>query len=430
MRESGAERERAVRKRLYLVFLAVLLTLGLGLYGWGPALTKSASSTPIPVWTPVASLNAAVIKSQDRSGASVHNAASSKNQRAGVHSVSLPALKGAPNPANARSGAPKPLDNAAIGKLDGPAVVQVVADFGGNQVKPESGGSGTGFAVDHRLGLIVTAAHVVEGSAAIKVVLPDHERVPAVIVGRSDCDDLAVLKINTTHGLAQVKMADSSSAALGQDVVALGYSLPSLGSGLALTAGTISQLDTSLINYQDLLGVDAAINLGSSGGPIVDRQGRVIGITVLGVSGAENTHFAVATKYANPILSQLARGTNLHYIGLNLVPNSSHYQSFYGTSHGMIVVAVTSGSPADQIGVQPGDLLLRVEGSQVSDAGHLCGILDSRADGAIIKVQVYRQRIHEVLEGELVIGKLGVAGPASQNLQPIASVRPLPTPTP
>jgi serine protease Do len=308
--------------------------------------------------------------------------------------------------------------------------VQIIADFGGNQVKPESGGSGTGFAVDRSRGLIVTAAHVVEGAAGIKVVLPDHEQVPAVVVGRSDCDDLAILKVNITHGLAQVKMGNSSGVALGQDVVALGYPLPGLSSGLALTAGTISQLDTHLLNYQDLLGVDAAINLGSSGGPIVDRQGHVIGITVLGVTGAENTHFAVATKYANPILSQLARGANVHYIGLNLVPNSSHFQSFYGTSHGMIVVAVTSGSPADQIGVQPGDLLLRVEGSQVSNAGHLCDILDSRADGAVIKVQVYRQSIHEVLEGELVIGKLGVAGPASQNLQPIATVRPVATPTP
>jgi S1-C subfamily serine protease len=314
------------------------------------------------------------------------------------------------------------MNNEEIAEKLRPSTVRVVAEFGETAVNPEGLGAGTGIVYDTENGYIITNAHVVEGASVVKIALADSTKTrSARVVGRSQCDDLAVLKVENTTDLEAAALGESSSMKAGAEVVALGYPLSfDLGNDISVNPGSISQLKSQLGKFEELIKTDAAINPGNSGGPLVNRKGEVIGINSLGIVDAQNTNYAIAMSQAKPIVKQLEEGKNRHYIGLNLVPNE--YEDYFGTAEGMAIIGVASGSPASQVGIQPADLLVKMEGKTINDEAAICDIMRSHADGDQLKVTVFRAATGEVLEGELTMGKLGAADDKTAKLAVIGTM--------
>jgi len=304
---------------------------------------------------------------------------------------------------------PAALSNEQIAEAMRASTVRVVAEFGETAIDYEGLGAGTGIVYDLENGYIITNAHVVEGAAVIKVALADSTRTrPARVVGRSQCDDLAVLKVDNTDGMAAATLGDSGAMKPGADVVALGYPFSfDLGNDLSVNPGTVSQLNVQLDPFEELIKTDAAINPGNSGGPLVNARGEVIGINTLGFSGAQNTNYAIAMSQARPIIKQLEQGNNRNYLGLNLVAND--YVDFFGVEGGMAVIGVASGSPAAQAKLAPVDLLLKIEGKTIQSEADVCNVLRSHNDGDVLAVEFLRGETGELFSGSVTIGKGAVS---------------------
>ncbi|MDQ3855929.1 MAG: trypsin-like peptidase domain-containing protein, partial [Chloroflexota bacterium] len=289
------------------------------------------------------------------------------------------------------------------------ATVRVTATFGETAISTEGLGAGTGFVYDAKNGYIITNAHVVEGASTVKIAeAKSDDYRPARVVGRAQCDDLAVLQTDDTEGLTEVKLGDSEALQPGGEVTALGYPLSfQLGNDLSVNVGRASQLKAEIGKYRNLIKHDAAINPGNSGGPLVNDRGEIVGVNTASYSesGVESQNYAIAINLVKPIIEDLQQGKNRNYIGLNLVPN--RYKSYFGTDAGMAIIGVASGSPASRAGIVPADLLLKMEGQSTNDEATVCDILRSHATGDQVKVTVYRRATDQMLEGELTIGKVG-----------------------
>jgi serine protease Do len=282
-------------------------------------------------------------------------------------------------------------------------------------------GSGSGFIYDSQ-GLIITNNHVVEGAAILKVYLEgSNEPLPVRVLGKSPCDDLAVLRI-TTEGQAYPSVPLGQSVSNGEKVFAIGYPL---GDPVqSMTSGIISKTeadgDSYFVSLPRALQTDAAVNPGNSGGPLVNERGEVIGVIFSGVSAdvAQGTNFAIPMDYAEPIIKQLEAGNSLHWVGLNLMPLTAEAAEYFQVAiePGLFVLGVDSGSPADKAGLQPGDFITAVEGVQVGVDGMLktyCDILRSHDTKAVLNVAATRgqARCNGQLNGDkLVCQEVAVGG--------------------
>jgi S1-C subfamily serine protease len=231
----------------------------------------------------------------------------------GVSGLAAARLFGDPSPA--RPGAyrlPVPTPGPVAGRDDLsevaakvlPSVVSIEVDNGGQQ------GAGSGFAID-REGHLLTNNHVLGSGGTVAVILNNGRRVAAKIVGRDARNDLAVLKIDPAAGVPPVSLASSSSAAVGDDVLAIGSPLGLAGT---VTAGIVSALDREVEvgpGYRlRAIQTDAAINPGNSGGPLVNARGEVIGVntTIATIAGTEGGSIGIG--FAIPIdrAAQVAEG--------------------------------------------------------------------------------------------------------------------------
>jgi S1-C subfamily serine protease len=185
-----------------------------------------------------------------------------------------------------------------------PSVVSIEVDNGSEH------GAGSGFAID-REGHLLTNNHVLGGGGTVAVILNNGRRVAAKIVGRDEHNDLAVLKIDPAAGVPPIPLASSSSAAVGDDVLAIGSPLGLAGT---VTAGIVSALDREVEvgpGYRlRAIQTDAAINPGNSGGPLVNARGEVIGVntTIATIAGTESGSIGIG--FAIPIdrAAQVAEG--------------------------------------------------------------------------------------------------------------------------
>jgi len=313
---------------------------------------------------------------------------------------------------------PAELEASDLVELLRPSTVLVYAEFAGDEV-----GIGTGI-IYNEDGHAITNAHVVEGAAVVKVQVPGTSRwLSAKVVGLSPCDDLAVIDI-AGSGFSAAILGESDDLKLGEEVIALGYPLASdLGTDLTVTRGIVSKLHTQLDQLEDLIQTDASINPGNSGGPLVNMRGEVVGINTVKVeysaSGRpiQGLNFAIGTSFAKETVAQLQWGENLHWVGLNTIPNTAEIADRFGlsTSEGLLVYAAASGSPADKGGLQPGDVLLKMEGVAVNSKADLCSILKSHHPDDALKVEILRG-------GSILTGEIGgLLGPTSQ---PLASAVP------
>ena len=279
-----------------------------------------------------------------------------------------------------------------------PAVVNVTANVSSDRSQQAEG---TGFVVRED-GVIVTNFHVVEQGLDIRVVTADGTRLEARVIGGDPGADLAVLKAEPESPLPTLPIGASSELQLGERVIALGFAL-GLEGGPSVTTGIVSATGRTLEavgprgdprTYEDLVQTDAAINPGNSGGPLVDLDGRVVGINTAGVqaSAAENIGFAIGIDRARPVIEQAMRDPDAPqpYLGVsldNLTPVQAG-QLGLPIDEGALVVDLAPGGPAEQAGIRPGDVIVRVAGQDVGSSEAIGGALQGHRPDEVIEVVV------------------------------------------
>ena len=256
-----------------------------------------------------------------------------------------------------------------------PATVSIRA-VGNLGCGPSSGeireGAGSGFVISPD-GYVVTNSHVVGGAEEITVGFATGESYDAEIVGRDALADLAVLKIDG-NGLPTVELGDSEQVVVGDAVVAIGNAL-GLEGGPSVTSGIVSAVGRTVPtecgnNLESAIQTDAAINAGNSGGPLVDAQGRVIGINtaIADPSVSQNVGFAIPISQAEPIIDDLRAGVLPAYLGVSVrtVDDAVRTELGLDVSSGAVIVNVVADSPAAAADLRVGDVLLRIGDREIA----------------------------------------------------------------
>lgn len=283
------------------------------------------------------------------------------------------------------------------------ATVQIEAT--GTFVDPQLGqqlnsaGAGSGFIIDPS-GIAVTNNHVVTGAAILQVRVPGEEAPRnARVLGASECSDLAVIDIDG-DGFPTLGFAGEPPDT-GLDVFAAGYPLGD--PEFTLTRGIVSKESTSgeteWASVDGVIEHDATINPGNSGGPLVNGDGEVVGVNYAG-DAETNQYFAITAVGAEEVIDQLRGGTDVHSIGVNGSAVASEDESV----NGIWVASVKSGSPADEVGVQPGDVITKLEQLALATDGTMreyCDVLRSRGPDDQLAIEVLRFEEGVVLEGRL-----------------------------
>jgi S1-C subfamily serine protease len=313
-----------------------------------------------------------------------------------------------PTPAaTATATPPAELSWEDVVELMEPSTVMIRADFPTTAVSWEGQGSGTGIVYSDD-GYIITNSHVVNGAAALTVSTSGSPRQrSARFVGVSPCDDLAVIQVTDMADLEVATLGDSSSERVGGEVAALGYPLGEMLSiDMSFSRGVIGQMNHPIFHFDRMIQHDAAVNPGNSGGPLVNKTGEVIGVNTVRIdpSIAQSLNYAIDINQAKSIIDQLEQGENRLWLGMNLEPNL--YEDYFGTTEGLVVSAVASGSSASSAGVQPAYLLTHLQGLTVNTMEDVCRVLRSHSDGDTIGVQFLHMAPDEmqILEGEVTLG--------------------------
>ncbi len=290
-----------------------------------------------------------------------------------------------------------------------PAVVSILAEG------QRDSGSGSGFVIRPN-GYLLTNNHVVDlvaDGGTLTVVFSDGERSEGEVVGTNASYDLAVVKVDR-RGLPAVTLGDSEAVRVGDVVIAIGAPL---GLDGTVTSGIISALDRPVtagqdqadLSYINAIQTDAAINPGNSGGPLLDGRGSVIGINsaiaslaVDGEVGSIGLGFAIPSNSAKRIADELIA------TGRSRTPLMGVQLDMAYTGPGARVESVTDGSGAEAAGVEPGDVIIAVNGRVIDDATELVVTVRSYAPGERIKVDY--ERGNQERSAQLVLGDDGSDG--------------------
>jgi len=270
-------------------------------------------------------------------------------------------------------------------------------------------GSGSGFLIDPS-GIAVTNNHVVTGADSLQVFFSgDPKAHNARVLGVSECSDLAVVQI--TGGPFPYLQWYEDPIKVGMNVWSAGYPLGD--PQYSLHRGVVSKRETTVPTdwaaVDSVIEHDATINPGNSGGPLIDDNGYVVGINYATSKAAVNQFFAIARQEAEPILKDLEAGKDVTSIGIN----GTAFVSQDGSSSGIWVYSVATGSPAHKVGIRGGDILTELEGSLIGKDGtkkDYCEILRSHRTEDALSVRVLRLSTGEILEGTLNGDKLAVVG--------------------
>jgi S1-C subfamily serine protease len=321
-------------------------------------------------------------------------------------------------------------NNISIYRRIGPGVVNITSvviqrDFFLNPVPREGAGSGSIIDTD---GHILTNHHVIRDSSKLEVTLSDGSKWKANLVGADPGNDLAVIKIDAPRArLTVIPMGDSSTLEVGQKVLAIGNPF---GLGQTLTTGIISSLGRSIRSeagslIEDVIQTDAAINPGNSGGPLLDSEGKIIGINsaIISPTGASvGIGFAIPVNTAKRILPELIQKGYVSYpwIGASVFPLIPEFAKSLGlkVERGAMIIEVVQGGPADKAGlrggdrqVQVGNVLLPVggdvitefDGEKVASGDELIRMIRARRPGDKVALKVLRNG--KFLSVEITLGE-------------------------
>lgn len=293
-----------------------------------------------------------------------------------------------------------------------------------------SSGSGSGSIIDKR-GYVVTNVHVIENASVITISLSDGSSYEGKIVGQDKESDIAVLKFEVPQNvvLKTISFGDATNLKVGQKVIAIGNPF---GLERTMTTGIISGLgrpiqESQNVIIRNMIQTDAAINPGNSGGPLLDSQGRMIGINTIIYSksgSSSGVGFAIPVSTARRVVSDLLKfgKVNRGVMKLDLIQNTARIANYagYNISTGMIVSRVRNGSRADQAGILGGtqavkygtfnpqtiylggDIIVAIDNIEITKLADYYSALESKVPGDSVNVTVIRkgkkQTLRVVLE--------------------------------
>lgn len=264
-------------------------------------------------------------------------------------------------------------------------------------------GTGSGFILSED-GRLITNAHVVSGTDVVKVTLKDGRQFEGRVVGTDPVTDVAVIKISASD-LPAVSIGRSDALLPGQWAIAIGNPL---GLDNTVTAGIISAIgrSSSQVGVPDkrvsFIQTDAAINPGNSGGPLLNDRGEVVGINTAIRADAQGLGFAIPIETALRIADQLfTKGRAEHpFLGIQMMSLTADLRKDFNETgelpvkiardQGVLIVRVLEGSPASQADLQPGDVIVKVNGKAVSNASEVQVVVESSEIGKDLKLEIDR----------------------------------------
>jgi S1-C subfamily serine protease len=275
-----------------------------------------------------------------------------------------------------------------------PSLVHVAVRFAGGRRRGEGGGSGFVLTPD---GFLLTNSHVVSGASQVEVTLADGARVGARLVGDDPDTDLALVRIDAS-GLVPISRGDSRALRVGQLVIALGSPY---GFQATVTAGVVSAVGRSLRGRSGRLidGVvqtDAALNPGSSGGPLVDHRGAAVGVNTAAILPGQGISFAIPLHTAERVAAALIREGRVRRARIGLagqtvpLPRVLVREHRLGAATGVRVLSVEPGERAAAAGVRPDDVIVGLGGEKVADVDDLQRLLGETAVGRPLALDLLR----------------------------------------
>jgi Do/DeqQ family serine protease len=245
-------------------------------------------------------------------------------------------------------------------------------------------------------GYILTNNHVIESADAIEVALNDGKKYSARIVGRDPESDLAVLRIDSKDPLVAINFAPDARLNVGDVVLAIGNPF---GVGQTVTMGIISALgrsDLGINTFENFIQTDAAINPGNSGGALIDTRGNLVGINTAIYSrtgGSQGIGFAIPASSARSIMEQIIKTGQVTrgWIGIQIQEVTGELaQAFDLPQKGALIAGLTRNGPAARAGLQPGDVLLAIDGKPINDAHGVLENVASLPPGQLAKATIMR----------------------------------------
>jgi len=259
---------------------------------------------------------------------------------------------------------------------------------------------GSGFVVANG-GLIVTNKHVVaDTSASYRVFTRENKLYEVEKIYRDPANDLAILKVSAPPGELQVvELGDSSKLKVGQFVIAIGTALGEFRN--TVTTGVISGLGRGIVagspfegseSLDNVIQTDAAINPGNSGGPLINSAGQVIGVSVAVASGAQNIGFALPINVVKEVLDNFNQTGQFSrpFLGVRYRMIDQTEAVAKGWIEGAGIVEVVAGSPAEKDGLQPGDIIVKIDNERVTEKTNLAKIISQKKVGDKVELTVWR----------------------------------------
>ena len=266
-----------------------------------------------------------------------------------------------------------------------------------NPQNPQQLSLGSGFIIDGD-GYIITNNHVIDQAEEITVTLADNRQLTARLVGRDGKTDIALIKVEASEKLPAVKLGDSDKIRVGDWVLAIGNPF---GLGGSVTAGIVSakSRDIEAGPYDNFIQTDASINQGSSGGPMFNLDGEVIGINTAIFStngGSMGIGFAVPVNLTHFVIEQLKSKGKVErgWIGIKIQPNSGDiaHSLSQQAQRGVIVSSVSKGSSAKAAGIEAGDIILSFDGQPIDDTKNFSCMVAETEVGKTINLEIWRDK--------------------------------------
>ncbi len=253
---------------------------------------------------------------------------------------------------------------------------------------------GSGFIISED-GYIVTNAHVIRGADKIKVNLQGENDASysAEVVGKDGETDLALLKIDVDRELQVLEFGNSDQIKVGEWVLAIGNPF---GLDHTVTAGIISAKGRVIGAgpYDNFIQTDASINPGNSGGPLLNLQGKVVGINSAIVARGENIGFAIPSNMAEDVIKQLKKYQEVKrgWLGVSIQDADQNTAKALNLpdAKGALVSSVRKGEPADEAGIEVGDVIVSVQGHSIKDADELTRVIGDMSPGQEVKITLWR----------------------------------------
>ncbi len=271
--------------------------------------------------------------------------------------------------------------------------------FRDQQTQPDQGlrrraSFGSGFIISSD-GYIVTNNHVISGASGIEVDFFDGTSAEATVVGADPKTDIALLRVSVDEPLPFLEFGDSNEARVGDWVVAIGNPL---GQSFSASAGIISARGRALDGaYDDYIQTDAAINRGNSGGPLFNLDGKVIGVNTIIISptgGSIGLGFAMSSNVVAPVVEQLLDHgeTRRGWLGVSIQDIDPEISEAIGLEgrDGALVTNMMDGGPAENAGIQQGDVILSLDGTDVDDVRSLVRLVGRSEIGKEVPVKIFR----------------------------------------